>query len=142
MSWCWTRILTWRKDLITYNSYPWIMFSFNWLVIIWTKNLDVDGQGGRGSWNCTIFIDVICVLSLTENVKVILLTLVIKIERGIGYIDGAKLEIRYPKIQWVRASTQESRSSTLMWSLEVAILDKSNSVILNFLTQSRTTSFT
>ena len=71
-------------------------------------------KGVGGLENCTIFIDVICVLYLTENFKVILLTLVIKIEREIGYIDGAKLEIRYSKIQWVRASTQESRSSTLM----------------------------
>ena len=31
----WKGKLTWRKDLITYNSHPWIMFSFNWFVIIW-----------------------------------------------------------------------------------------------------------
>ena len=35
MSWYWKRKLTWKKDLITYNSHPWIMYSFNWLVIIW-----------------------------------------------------------------------------------------------------------
>ena len=35
MSWYWKRKLTWKKDLITYNSHPWIMFPFNWLVIIW-----------------------------------------------------------------------------------------------------------
>ena len=29
--------LTWTKDLITYNSHPWIIFSFNWLVIIWRR---------------------------------------------------------------------------------------------------------
>ena len=37
MSWYWKRKLTWRKDLITYNVHPWIMFSFNWLVIIWRR---------------------------------------------------------------------------------------------------------
>ena len=26
---------TWWNDMITYNRYPWIMFSFNWLVIFW-----------------------------------------------------------------------------------------------------------
>ena len=35
MSCYWKRKPTWRKDLITYNSHHWIMFSFNWLVIIW-----------------------------------------------------------------------------------------------------------
>ena len=34
MSWYWKQKPTWRKDLITYNGHPWIMFSFNWLVII------------------------------------------------------------------------------------------------------------
>ena len=63
MGWYWKRKPIWRKGLITYNSHPWIMFSFNWLVIIWRvvfhlkldvqgqrgkKNLDVDGQGGWG----------------------------------------------------------------------------------------------
>ena len=37
-------------DIITYNSHPWIMFSFNWLVIIWRGRillkLDVQGHGG------------------------------------------------------------------------------------------------
>ena len=50
MSWYWKRKLTWRKDLITYNIRPWIMFSFNWLVVIWRGGcrlkLDVQGQGG------------------------------------------------------------------------------------------------
>ena len=49
MSWYWKRKSTWRKDLITYNNNPWIMFSFNWLVIIWRGGvrlkLDVQGQG-------------------------------------------------------------------------------------------------
>ena len=35
MSWYWKRKPTWRKDLTTYNNHPWIMFSFNRLVIIW-----------------------------------------------------------------------------------------------------------
>ena len=34
---------TWRKDLITYNSHPKIMFPFNWLVIIWRG---LEGEGG------------------------------------------------------------------------------------------------
>ena len=43
--------------MTTYNSHPWIMFSFNWLIIIWRggelgqgggRILDVAGQGGRG----------------------------------------------------------------------------------------------
>ena len=51
MSWYWKRKETWRNNLITYNSHPWIIFSFNWLAIIcigggggWVK-LDVHGQG-------------------------------------------------------------------------------------------------
>ena len=58
MSWYCKQNATWRKDLITYNSHPWIMFSFNpsnWLVIIWRERgrrdclkLDVQGQRGRG----------------------------------------------------------------------------------------------
>ena len=63
MSWYWKRKPTWRKGLITFNSPLWIMFSFNWLVIILEKGvrlkldvqdqgmekcLDVDGQGGWG----------------------------------------------------------------------------------------------
>ena len=43
MSWYCKRKPTWRKDLVTYNSHPWIMFSFNWLVIIWRR-------GERGSF--------------------------------------------------------------------------------------------
>ena len=35
ISWCWKRKPTWRKDLITYNSHPRIMFPCVWLVIIW-----------------------------------------------------------------------------------------------------------
>ena len=35
MNWSWKRKPTWSKDLITYNSHPWIMFSFNCLVITW-----------------------------------------------------------------------------------------------------------
>ena len=82
ISWYWKRKPTWRKDLITYNSHPSIMFFFNWLVIIWREReggrlkLDVQGQeGGRifgrrwtrgvgGLKNWTIFMDVICVSSL------------------------------------------------------------------------------
>ena len=42
MDWYWKWKPTWKKDMITYNSYPWIMFSFKWLVIIW-RGL---GEGG------------------------------------------------------------------------------------------------
>ena len=47
ISWYWKRKPTWRKDLITYNSHPWIMFfPFIWLVIFWSE--------GRGfAWNWT-----------------------------------------------------------------------------------------
>ena len=66
MSRYWKWKPTWRKDLITYNSHPRIMFPFNWLVIIWRgggvcekldiqgqrggRNLDVPGQVGGESW--------------------------------------------------------------------------------------------
>ena len=61
---------TWRKDLITYNSHPSIVFSFKWLVIIWLsffqnipcrqdqgggRILDFDGQGVWGSWKLDNF---------------------------------------------------------------------------------------
>ena len=43
------------KDLITYNSHPWIMLSFNWLFNIWRGagvclKMDIQGrgEGGRG----------------------------------------------------------------------------------------------
>ena len=39
MSWYWKRKPTWKKDLI-YNSHPWIMLFFNWLVIIWKGRED------------------------------------------------------------------------------------------------------
>ena len=49
MSWYWKRKPTWRRDLITYNSRPRILFHFNWLVIIWKGGiylkLDVQSQG-------------------------------------------------------------------------------------------------
>ena len=52
MSWYWKRKPTWRKDLITYNSNPRIIFPFNWPVIIRRRGggrvslkLDVQGQG-------------------------------------------------------------------------------------------------
>ena len=82
MSWYRKWKLIWRKDLITYNSYPWIMFSFNLLFFIWRgrgfiwnwtskvnfgKILDIDGQGGGGLENWTIFMDVICVSSLIKE---------------------------------------------------------------------------
>ena len=46
---------TWTRDLKIYNSLPWIIFSFNWLVIIWRARrgkgvrlkFDVQGQGGE-----------------------------------------------------------------------------------------------
>ena len=54
-------------DMMSYSSHPWIMFSVNWLVIIWSgggevclkldvqgqeggRILDVDGQVGGVSW--------------------------------------------------------------------------------------------
>ena len=40
----WKRKPTCKKDLITYNKHPWIMFCFDWLVIIW--------RGGF-AWNWT-----------------------------------------------------------------------------------------
>ena len=65
------------QTVITYNSHPWIMFSFNWLIIIWKREvrlklgvqsqggariMDVDGQWGlgRGLENRTIFLNVVC----------------------------------------------------------------------------------
>ena len=63
MSWYWKRKLTWRKELIRYNSHPWIMFSlldslsfgedgFRLKLDVQDqggrKILDVDGQGGWG----------------------------------------------------------------------------------------------
>ena len=89
MSWYWKWKPTWRKGLITYSSHPWIMFSFNWLVIIWRggcsfeightrsrgwKNFGPNwkiGVGGLENW--TILIDVICVFYLSSLVKVIIL---------------------------------------------------------------------
>ena len=80
MSWYRKRKPTWRTDLITYHSHPWIMFSFNWFVIIWilgggfvwdwiskfngVENFGYNGQEGGGLENWTIFMDVICVSSL------------------------------------------------------------------------------
>ena len=66
---------------MTYNGHPWIMCSFNSLVIIWREggirlNVDVQGQGGGrmldvvwtrgmgGLENWTVFKDVTCVSSL------------------------------------------------------------------------------
>ena len=76
MSWHWKGKPTWRKDLITYNSHLSIMFSFNWLVIIWRggwgfvwvwtsrssgwKNFGRRSTRGVGSLeNWTVFMDVI-----------------------------------------------------------------------------------
>ena len=68
-SWYWKREPSWRKDLITYNNHSWIMFSFNWLFIIWKggirlklnaqdqkggRILDLDRQGG-GYWKLDSF---------------------------------------------------------------------------------------
>ena len=52
MSWYWKWNPTWRKDLIAYNIHPWIMFSFNSLVIILRVrvHLKMDIQGFRRSW--------------------------------------------------------------------------------------------
>ena len=71
MSWYWKRKPTWREDLITCNSHPWIMFFFNWLVIIWRGcSFDIGrrrsrrwknfGRGwtmgvGGGSWKLDYF---------------------------------------------------------------------------------------
>ena len=79
----------WEKDLITYNSHLWIMFSFNFLDMIWRRedlfdNGDLRSRGwknfgckwtsGResGSWVWTIFMDVICVLSYLINRVVVI----------------------------------------------------------------------
>ena len=86
MGWYWKRKPTWRKDLITYNSHPWIVVSFNWLVIIWTKwwggGLSKIGCPRSKGWknfgrrwtrwvggleNWTSFIDAIWVSSLISN---------------------------------------------------------------------------
>ena len=64
MRWYWKRKSTWRKDLITYNSHPWIVLSFNWLVIIWKGGEGTRGVGGPE--NCKIFMDVIYVSSLIK----------------------------------------------------------------------------
>ena len=74
MSWYWKWNPTRRKDLITYSSHPWIMFSFNSLVIILRVGvrLKMNVQGFRHSWtrrgrgldNRTIFMEVISVSSL------------------------------------------------------------------------------
>ena len=76
MSWDWKRKPIWRNDLTTNNSHPWIMFSFNWLVIIWRGGrrgvrlkLDVQGKEGGRRWaggleNWTIFTDLLCVSCL------------------------------------------------------------------------------
>ena len=83
ISWYLKRKPTWRKDLITYNSHPWIMvFQIDWLSLGERRDclkLDVQGQGGgrildvdgqrRWWWgleNCTIFMDVICLSPLME----------------------------------------------------------------------------
>ena len=86
MRWYWKRKRTWRMEQITcnrYNSHPWIMFTFIWLIIIWS------GRGGgcpfkivrprTRSWknfgrrwtrevgdlaNWTFFLYIICVSSL------------------------------------------------------------------------------
>ena len=62
MSWYWKGKSTWRKDLTTYDSHPWIMFYFNWLVIIWRGGrgevrlkLDVQGQGSRRNLDVDLF---------------------------------------------------------------------------------------
>ena len=71
MSWYWKRKPTWREDLITCNSHPWIMFFFNWLVIIWrgvfiwywtskVKEVEefwtwMDNGGGRGVLKIGLF---------------------------------------------------------------------------------------
>ena len=80
MSWCWKLKPTWRKDLISYNSHPWIMcvlFSLfvyhleRGVVWNWTPKIKGVGEcwsqmdkrvGGLENW--TIFMDVICLSSL------------------------------------------------------------------------------
>ena len=78
-----TRLMSWRRDLITYNSHPTIMFHFNWeevrlkLAVQGQRGrrmLDVDGGqegrgvgGGVGLGKSTIFMDVICVSFLMVN---------------------------------------------------------------------------
>ena len=52
MSWYWKRKPTWRKDLITYSSHPWVMFSFTWMTIIWREgygdSFEIGRQRSRG----------------------------------------------------------------------------------------------
>ena len=74
MSWYWKRKPTWRKDLIRYNSHPWIIFFLiDWLSFRdwmgeerssfevgrprsrWWKNFDVAGQSKGGSWQLDNF---------------------------------------------------------------------------------------
>ena len=55
MGWYWNRKPTWRKDMITYNSHPWIVFSFNRLVLFgegefvwsWTSKVKWVEESGR-----------------------------------------------------------------------------------------------
>ena len=47
IDWYWKLKLTCRKVMIIYNSHPWIMLSFNWLVIIWRERRGGGGGGGR-----------------------------------------------------------------------------------------------
>ena len=51
MSLYWKRKPIWRKDLITYNSYPWIMFSSKWLVIIWRGGFVCNWTSKSRGWN-------------------------------------------------------------------------------------------
>ena len=73
IGWYWKRKPTWSKDLITCNSHPWIMFSFNWLVKRGSfghpssrgwKNFGqrwIRGVAGLENW--TIFEDFTCISS-------------------------------------------------------------------------------
>ena len=84
MGWYWKRKPTWRKDLITYNSYLWMMLSLNWLVIIW--------RGPEGViWNC---------MSKVKRVTKIAL----RWSRGVGVLENW---IIFKDVIWVSSLIRE-----------------------------------
>ena len=111
MSWYWKQKPTWRKDLITYNSHPCIMFSFNWLVIIWrggfvwnwtckVKRMEelwtyID-KGGDGSWKLDNFHGrhmCIILYQLVGSWFYIYLNLIVKFEKDISEVRDDVISI-------------------------------------------------